>query len=489
MIKSKVFEILKSFSPEEFKRFYDFVCSPYFNKKEALIKLTLVYKDQHPDFDNEEFTKENVFKFIFPDKKYNDEVFRNLNSDLMKLGESFLALDNFYESRFNEKKHLLTELNERKIFAVFDRAYFDANKLLENYGNEDIEYFQNKFFLFEEKVMCNSHLLNFSNADLNEQNKHLLTFFLLKFMETMTYICYHCRNQEIERSLIVDIEFIQSMINNIPREISNLPQVQISFNELMLEITQNKIYYMKLKELLKKFGVLFRKINLYTKYTYLINYVQTNYPTNDIETNIELFELRRYVLEEKLYPESFVNHIFYLNQVKAGLILKKYNDVHELIHKYHPLVMPEHRDNIKELALALYFFEKEELENSLKHLSGVKYGDIFLNLHIKNLYARIYFEMADFTSVINVINSYKMYLVTSKKVRDKLLESHSMFISVLSKLTRIKEQQKFSKLIDLEVEVKKIDFVSKLWVLKTIAKLFQEEESLRTRKQKNPLRS
>lgn len=85
MQKSTVIEILRTFTQDELKEFEDFVSSPYFNKNKSINKLYDVVRKYHPDFKSDDIKKENLWKRIYPGKKYNYGTMKNLIFDLNRL--------------------------------------------------------------------------------------------------------------------------------------------------------------------------------------------------------------------------------------------------------------------------------------------------------------------------------------------------------------------------------------------------------------------
>ncbi|MBK8553991.1 MAG: hypothetical protein IPL53_24265 [Ignavibacteria bacterium] len=90
MINTILTDILKTFSKEDLKSFGDFVVSPYFNKKNTVIKLWDNIKQHYPEFKNKNLSREIVWKNLYPGKDYNYGVMKNLIYDLNQLLERFL---------------------------------------------------------------------------------------------------------------------------------------------------------------------------------------------------------------------------------------------------------------------------------------------------------------------------------------------------------------------------------------------------------------
>ena len=52
MVKSKVLQLLKTLTPQEFKKYGLFIGSPYFNKENVQIKIYELLKKHYPAFDS-----------------------------------------------------------------------------------------------------------------------------------------------------------------------------------------------------------------------------------------------------------------------------------------------------------------------------------------------------------------------------------------------------------------------------------------------------
>lgn len=471
MIKSKVIDVIQTFSKEDIKKFSDYLASPIFNKREVVIKLFNIYKKHHPEFKDKSLTKEKVFKKVFGDKKYNDENFRNLNSILLKHTEEFLSYLNYSGNQLTVKKHLLSELNFRSLLPVFEKNFEESLKILESDEHRDIEYFFRNYNLFLQKDIFNSFINRFSKEDIIFAEKNLVIFFITKIMEIQNYILYECRILGLDNKLYLSDNFIESMLKFIPAEINKLPQIQIHYNALKLEQTNKETHYNKLKELLFKHGNLIEKEKHYNMYADIIDYIKRTRPRDDLKSTAEIFELRKDIIEKDLFTENFITNMFFLNVVRSGLKLGKSKWVENFIENYSSLLTEKYRESTKELSLAYLNFDKKDFRVSLSYASKVKYEDIYYNLEVRNLTARIYYETDNFEILNEFINSYRMYLSKNRALNEKDRSSHTLFLSFTGKLLKIKELKKYHKLDELEPQVTKKDFISRNWIIEKIREL------------------
>ena len=52
MLNTSVISVFRTFSKEELKRFEEFLLSPYYNKKSAVVNLFNVIKKNEPDYNS-----------------------------------------------------------------------------------------------------------------------------------------------------------------------------------------------------------------------------------------------------------------------------------------------------------------------------------------------------------------------------------------------------------------------------------------------------
>src|SRR5258706_12075729 len=113
MLKSSLFEIIRTFSKEDLIKFDDFVKSPYHNRNSNVVKLFMAIKKFAPDFKDPKLSKEEVWKKIFPAKEYNYGIMKNLIHDLNKLSLKFLQLQNYLAKEFDSDINLLEQFKLR----------------------------------------------------------------------------------------------------------------------------------------------------------------------------------------------------------------------------------------------------------------------------------------------------------------------------------------------------------------------------------------
>ena len=151
MLRSRAIDIIKTFSIEERKHFAQFIKSPYFNSNKNLTKLYTTIRNDFPLIDTERVTEEKLFSAIFPGKKYNYNIMKNLMSALAVLCEEFLVMNYIKRDPKNKFRNFLMLMNE-----------FDT-RLLDKYFNKGIDKYKEGS---ESRLIGNDLYMN--NAMLEE---------------------------------------------------------------------------------------------------------------------------------------------------------------------------------------------------------------------------------------------------------------------------------------------------------------------------------
>ena len=111
--ESKLIELLRGINPAEYKRFGDFVLSPFHNKSENQVKLYEYLKKYSQDFSKCAITNEEISRYVYKDKKLNPVKVRSMVSDFVRLIEQYFVYSQFETYEIFKKVLLLNELNNR----------------------------------------------------------------------------------------------------------------------------------------------------------------------------------------------------------------------------------------------------------------------------------------------------------------------------------------------------------------------------------------
>ena len=182
----------------------------------------------------------------------------------------------------------------------------------------------------------------------------------------------------------------------------------------------------------------------------------------------EAFEIRKRIIENNLFlSENRITPTFFRNQVKAGLILKKFEWVYHFIHDYKKRLISQYRTSTINYCLALYYYEKTDLTIALKYLSKVEYTNHHYILDIKCLQTQIYWERNDIMLLKYFLDSYRHYLASRKYfINRKEILTHRNLINFISRMVSLKMRYDYDKLVALKNEIaNESNVLKKDWLL------------------------
>lgn len=466
MKELKLTAILKTFSKEEIRDFEKFLQSPFLNTAGVyVLNFFQRVKKYFPDFESENFTKQSVFKSMYPKEKYNDTRLRKLISETMKLALEFISIKNFLNDDHSKGMYMLEELSERNIDSIFEIKSKEMMKRLEAEKVKDYQYYQKKYdiiqsaksFYFNRERKKSIALFD---EEINSLSKYFALLFIHKFIERFK-----------EKHSFTDANFALPFFN----EISNYAAETYSgkenlfdlyYTELLLHLTGEEKYYFSLKHIKEK---VFNKIeisSLSNIYSTLANYAAEQQENGKVNYLNEIFILYKEILKRKLYGNIFSEFLF-VNIVTTALRLGEIKFAEKFINDYKNKMNREVREDTYNYCLANILFSKKKFSSSLEAISKINFSFPLHKYLVKNLTLKIYFELNEADSIFSLIDSYKHILKRDKSVPQNVRMLITNFANFIREMIRIKNGEK--KLEDIEVRIKKSVTAEKLWLLSKVS--------------------
>ena len=101
MVTSKIILLLRKLNKKELTGFREFLCSPYFNNKSKLVQFFDKLIKHAPEFDEKKIKKAEIYESLYPESKYNVQVYKNLSSELYLKAREFLAIERYRSNDLN----------------------------------------------------------------------------------------------------------------------------------------------------------------------------------------------------------------------------------------------------------------------------------------------------------------------------------------------------------------------------------------------------
>jgi hypothetical protein len=247
MTKSKLIQVLKTFSKEEFRSFGKFVSSPFFYKDKAVIKLYDSLKPFYPDLNDESITKKLLFERMYPKKQYSDSQMKYLMSEMLSLAKKFLTYKNFDNDYFEQNNRLLRELIIRNTDIIFEIELRKIENRIKHVQIMNKEYFYQMYRMKE--LVSDFYSYKDRLSVRREQNKiydNIINNFLISLLD----FYYEIINDAADFGVKIDLDLL-SFIENFMKKNKNTaePFVLIYYYIFMLTYRKEQLYYNKLLDL------------------------------------------------------------------------------------------------------------------------------------------------------------------------------------------------------------------------------------------------
>lgn len=483
MQNNNLIKLLKTFTPDEFRKFILFVNSPFFNREKVLIKFSVILKKHYPDLESDTLNKKAVFSKLFPGRKYNDALIRNTVSDFLKLAEEYLKMIQLKKDPFNEQYLLLKELTNRKQQKLFNANFKKATKILKETGIIDEMYYQNKFYLEDElrrNVVVSSSRILFKDDNLDQQAFNHNLHFLLENIKLYAILLNQSKFTFDHKFDFTLFELLRKYIEDNLELYKDIPYINIFYNCVMIFKTGEKKYFDELKSLVKKHYFKLSLTDRKNMFIVLTNYCNAMVKKGKFEFYNELHQINLELLKTKAYLEGndFMAHYIYNTVALTAVFNDKTEWAENFVNKYKSILHPDFRESSYNYCLANIYLGKGKYDESLEILSKVEPLDIIFKLNINKTLLKIYFCKNESESFFSLVDSFRHFLKRNKVVRNDDRITYSNFISYLRKLFQLKSNHGTTDRSEISVLKKKLEneneIAFKKWLLDKINEALNE---------------
>ena len=479
MNNSTLISIVKSFSKEDIKSFDDFVKSPYFNKKSAVVKLWEAIYQKAPAFKEEELKRESLYCEIFPGKDFNYGTMKNIIYELTKLAEKFLELE-FYkgDNYFNYYYELGGLLSKGQMKLYASRYDEIEKKLINAYEFDGVNYDQ----LFNLKWANLNYI--FSNISKDESknevymiSKYLIYDFFVKLIKSYVNV----KGIELEYNYKDDNSTIYNYLKHVDLEgfIKELKADSDKDQKILLvhyklfravSTPEDSSFYFDLKESLQKYEEYFwedEKRILYSGLRIALMYTAFY---NDINYDGELLDIYKAMLNNNVILNYygnielivFVNYICYASRAGDMDFLSTFLD------NYLEKIPEEHRANLNLFGEANLHYIKNEFDKSLEALLKVDEKMIGIKRASKNLEMMIHYERSDYDSFQYTYDTYKHFVSRNKSIPENMKKGMLKTINYINLLFKLSEKPDKIEIEKFYNDVRKDNIAIKGWLMRKL---------------------
>ncbi|MBK9332684.1 MAG: hypothetical protein IPM96_09875 [Ignavibacteria bacterium] len=488
MKDSKLINLIKTFTPHEFRELELFTDSPYFNRGRNLSAFFKCLKKYYPGFEEESFSEENFYEELYPGKKYDKlkskTLIHTLSSEMFKLCKEFLIQTGLNEDSHKREYYLLNRLREKRSYKEFEKIFntSTANKELpEKGGALD---FINQFYSAQNfMVYC------IENGDISGAVDSIIS---QGECFAVAALIKGYRNPELSIAAKThNVNFRENLIDNLMSHLDSpgvlevmkknndkfYPYVAVNYAAyLMMKHTEDHKYYFEFKKMVDEYYSLFGQSERFYLYAMLISYCSMQCRNDNPEIfGREQFEIHKRSVELGVYKNSendIMDIVKFRNIAICAFTFNETDWFETFVNDFINELKPEYRENMRYFSYAYVHFGRKEFGKSLENLIMVHDDFFYFKMDAKKLLLLIYFELGYFEQANSLIKSVKEYIANTKDLTDKIKDRERIFIKAVNELLNLKESGNKKDIGILETEISKdLNLTFKIWLLEKVNEL------------------
>jgi hypothetical protein len=417
--------------------------------------------------DENEPDKKEIFKTCFPGKKFNDQQYRYLSSDMVARLEKFIALRGFEKDGSLYSQVLSRELAARKAVKAYNRHRLSFEEKKSASEIVDISHYQH---CYESELIhlakATAGMKRDEKSNIGEVVEYLDRFYLGRKLQLCCEI-FNVRNVLAVDYKVFLLDEILSHLRN--KSYSDTPVILVYFRILMTLLeSENEEHFHQLRTLLKEHETKFTLSELREMYQYVLNYCIKKINLGNITWQKTLFEIYKITIGNKvLMSEGHLSQWDYKNIVTISLRQKESEWAKSFIEEQKRFLLAAERENAYRYNLANVYFTTGEYSRSLKLLQQVEFSDVYYQLDAKSILLKTYFELEETESFFYHATAFRTFLNRNKLVSDYQRTIYLNLIRYSSQLMRASGVKRKIALIKKKVEENR-NVADLQWLLKKI---------------------
>lgn len=401
---TKLEQTIQSLSAKERRLFADFVVSPFFNRRDDLVRLNkwlLEGKPLEP--------KETAFVHVYPEADFDRQRLHLAMSHLQRLAEQFLAYRHWQGKPAAYETELVQALRQRGLELHFEEALRTAKQTLERHPLRNGDYYGRLGQILWEEARFDQSRNRTEVKFLSQLSDYADLAWLT---QKLRFLCLH-RTQQILYKSGDTLQWSHELEGILSRhDLEQAPVVAIWYYCLkMLENSDSQAFFNKFKQTLLEQDRLFDADEIRDLHLFAINYCIRR--VNDGHTAFfhDIMDFYKDGLAKGYLMENGVLSRFtYHNIVAAGLQTLEFEWVEDFIGRYKNALERTYRDSSYSFNLARLEFKRQRYGDALALLQHSNYYDPLLNLAARTMSLKIYWELREYDLLFSHLEAFKNYI-------------------------------------------------------------------------------
>ncbi len=461
LVKSNLYKLFCSLSPDELKELDKAVDSPFFNYRAEEIALfqflrTAVKANQS------EISGAVVCKVLFPKQKADLNKLRHVMTYLTRIIHRVIIISETEQNEAQKRLTLTASLRKRKLDKLFLSNYEETRKFIEEEAAIAPATYYHQLQLHTEYYAYSIADRKAKNEDLQRLSTDLDLYYIIQKLKHGCNILSYKNIFKFEHQPDL-IQELQTIIEK--KDMLDNPLVRLLYyNYLCLSEPENEAHFVQLKQTLLVKNNRIETSELRDIYTLAINYCIKRLNTGGQKYYKEVFEIYQAGLHEKVFEDDGEFSPFtYKNITAIAIGLKEYKWVKSFIEEYKNKLNKEQREGFYSYCLARYHFALGDYQSAADQLREVDIKEQFTDLDARVLLIKTYYELDEYNLLGYCIENLKQQL-KRKNIQTYHEAVYGNFAKMSGRLLRLNTYDKKAK-ESFRKKIESLAIAEKDWLL------------------------
>ncbi|MDX1912725.1 MAG: hypothetical protein SFV22_14640 [Saprospiraceae bacterium] len=460
MEKSKLLQLLRTFSKEEVRALAKFASTPFFSTRPEALSL-LKTLEKHLFSGKVLPEKPRLFQQIFGKENYDDHRLRMAMSALLQTAEKFLVVRDLLQDEPVFQLRLGKILRAKNLKNQAEIALQTGYHALEKSTIRNAEYHYDLYRFEEEQYRSalDSPVVEVMNLQI--LSDRLDAAVVARKLWQGCFLLAH----QARYNIPCDFGFLEKILP-FAEKYRHFPAVSVYLNcYLALTEEAGNAHFQVFKTELMRHEALFLPDEVRDLYILAINFCTRRYNEGDTAFLRDQFDLYKVGFDKNyLLTEGVLSRFTYLNAATIGLLLREFGWVENLIRNHRQHLEPAYRESLFSFNMARLAYQKGAFGEALQLLQRAEYKETMLALAAKTIQLKIYYETQEHDLLESHLQAIAVF-IRRKKVMGYHRENYLNLLYFVRKLLELNPLDKKARMAFREAVEQTKPLAEKEWLL------------------------
>lgn len=440
----KLIQVLQKLSTPQITKLGKLITSPYFHETKGVIRLFTEIRMHHPDYPLNKVSNEELAARLFPNVKNGVKKVKGFKSDLMKLIEKFLILEQLDSNVYQQKFYLTRAYHDLQLPKQSETILKKTNEALNQQSVHGLSY-----YLQQLQMAHYQHYHPDNTKPLSNQEKLQNTLDRLDLHYVLAKYIYH--HEVLERTKKNDEQYEERLwdeVQILAQQIQAKEEYPLLFiYQQLRRLGKNNLIdeptFHKLKDYFFQQLSLLQEEEQQTIFSYLINYTIRAINAGALHFTDIQFELYKNGLANKLIlKKKRMTENSFINIVIIAAICKAFDWISNFMKIYQNHLYNDIRTNVLALSNAFILFHQQAYGEALRLLSTFHPNTRSQKLYELPLSVKILFDIyikdqSYYNPVRSKLASLSNHIVKKYKLAEERKIAYLNFASFTQQLVEL----------------------------------------------------